>query len=256
MLQRLDPPGCAGRRNCNVNLDNRRWDRPDLDCEPQQARGIPSQSSSGRDIWDSGCGALVNGGKDGRHTANGGSRQRRRLVRGECGCGGEPAPLSRSMVRAWLGIPRRWKHGGERVKRWRGLMSPAPNGNGPTWMTLRRSWSRWARSPKSMRGSLSGWRWSANTGELRRAGAAPTAEGKRVWPSRGCSSGAKRWRRSQSWQGWVSARSAPWRGMRRSLKGTRQAADRGQQDTKRTAAKVLLGSTLEARQHLAVRLRA
>ena len=30
-----------GRRNCNVNLDELRWDRPDLDCEPQQARVIP-----------------------------------------------------------------------------------------------------------------------------------------------------------------------------------------------------------------------
>jgi hypothetical protein len=29
------------RRNCNVNLDDLRWDRPDLDGEPQQARGIP-----------------------------------------------------------------------------------------------------------------------------------------------------------------------------------------------------------------------
>ena len=46
---RLDPrhagaaagPGCSGRRNCNVNLDDLHWDRPDLDCEPQQARGIP-----------------------------------------------------------------------------------------------------------------------------------------------------------------------------------------------------------------------
>ena len=36
-----DTPGCFGRRNCNVNLDDLRWDRPDLDCEPQQARGIP-----------------------------------------------------------------------------------------------------------------------------------------------------------------------------------------------------------------------
>ena len=34
-------PCCCGRRNCNVNLNNLRWDRPDLDCEPQQARGIP-----------------------------------------------------------------------------------------------------------------------------------------------------------------------------------------------------------------------
>jgi hypothetical protein len=33
--------GCACRRNCNVNLDDLRGDRPDLDCEPQQARGIP-----------------------------------------------------------------------------------------------------------------------------------------------------------------------------------------------------------------------
>ena len=29
MVQPLDTPGCVGRRNCNVNLDNRRWDRPD-----------------------------------------------------------------------------------------------------------------------------------------------------------------------------------------------------------------------------------
>ena len=34
-------PGCSGRRNCNVNLDELRGDRPDLDCEPQQAGGIP-----------------------------------------------------------------------------------------------------------------------------------------------------------------------------------------------------------------------
>src|SRR6185295_10868742 len=47
--RRLDPrhagaaagPGCSGRRNCNVLLDDLHWDRPDLDCEPQQARGIP-----------------------------------------------------------------------------------------------------------------------------------------------------------------------------------------------------------------------
>jgi len=29
------------RRNCKVNLDDLDWDRPDLICEPQQARGIP-----------------------------------------------------------------------------------------------------------------------------------------------------------------------------------------------------------------------
>lgn len=28
-------------RNCNVNLDDLRWDRPDPDCEPQQTRGTP-----------------------------------------------------------------------------------------------------------------------------------------------------------------------------------------------------------------------
>jgi hypothetical protein len=41
MLELLDTPGCSGRRNCNVNLDELRGDRPDLDCEPQQVRGIP-----------------------------------------------------------------------------------------------------------------------------------------------------------------------------------------------------------------------
>jgi hypothetical protein len=40
-LPPLDTPGCFGRRNCNVNLDDLSWDRPDLDCEPQQARCIP-----------------------------------------------------------------------------------------------------------------------------------------------------------------------------------------------------------------------
>ena len=41
VLPPLDMPGCFGRRKCNVNLDDLSWDRPDLDCEPQQARGIP-----------------------------------------------------------------------------------------------------------------------------------------------------------------------------------------------------------------------
>src|SRR6478736_4875457 len=31
----------SGRRNCNVSLDELRCDRPDVDCEPQQARGTP-----------------------------------------------------------------------------------------------------------------------------------------------------------------------------------------------------------------------
>jgi len=39
-LPPLDTPGWFGRRNCNVNLDDLRWDRPELDCEPQQVRGI------------------------------------------------------------------------------------------------------------------------------------------------------------------------------------------------------------------------
>jgi hypothetical protein len=35
-------PGEGPRqRNCNVNLDDLDWDRPDMDCEPQHARGIP-----------------------------------------------------------------------------------------------------------------------------------------------------------------------------------------------------------------------
>jgi hypothetical protein len=40
LLQSLGRPGCSGRRNCNVNLDELRGDGPDLDCEPQQAGGI------------------------------------------------------------------------------------------------------------------------------------------------------------------------------------------------------------------------
>ena len=39
-LPPLDTPECFGRRNCNVNLDDLSWDRPDLDCEFEQARGI------------------------------------------------------------------------------------------------------------------------------------------------------------------------------------------------------------------------
>ena len=41
VLPPLDMPGCFGRRKCKANLDDLDWDRPDLDCEPQQARGIP-----------------------------------------------------------------------------------------------------------------------------------------------------------------------------------------------------------------------
>jgi hypothetical protein len=36
-LPPLGTPGCVGRRNCNVNLDDLSWDRPDLNREPQQA---------------------------------------------------------------------------------------------------------------------------------------------------------------------------------------------------------------------------
>jgi hypothetical protein len=39
--QPLDTPGYSGRRNCNMNLDDSRWDRPGLDGEPKQTRGIP-----------------------------------------------------------------------------------------------------------------------------------------------------------------------------------------------------------------------
>jgi hypothetical protein len=35
------PPRAPRHRNCNVKLDDLDWDRPDLDCELQQARGIP-----------------------------------------------------------------------------------------------------------------------------------------------------------------------------------------------------------------------
>ena len=38
MLPPLDTPD-AGRRNCNVNLDDLDQDRPDLNCEPLQAPG-------------------------------------------------------------------------------------------------------------------------------------------------------------------------------------------------------------------------
>src|ERR1700758_1666880 len=36
----LRPLVTPGRRNRNVNLDELRWFRPDLDCEPLQAQGI------------------------------------------------------------------------------------------------------------------------------------------------------------------------------------------------------------------------
>ena len=42
VLPPLDMPGCFGRRNCNVNLDDLRWNRSELVCELQQARGIPA----------------------------------------------------------------------------------------------------------------------------------------------------------------------------------------------------------------------
>jgi hypothetical protein len=35
-------PGCSDRRNCSVNPNELRRDRPDSDCEPLQARGIAS----------------------------------------------------------------------------------------------------------------------------------------------------------------------------------------------------------------------
>jgi hypothetical protein len=41
MLKLLDTPGCSGLRNCKVNPDDLRPDRPDLGCESQQVRVIP-----------------------------------------------------------------------------------------------------------------------------------------------------------------------------------------------------------------------
>jgi hypothetical protein len=51
VLPPLDMPGCFGRRNCNVNLDDLRWDRPDLDCEPQQAGASPAIFNWTRQGW-------------------------------------------------------------------------------------------------------------------------------------------------------------------------------------------------------------
>jgi len=34
-------PCCCGRRNLQCKSEHLRWDRPDLNCEPQQARGTP-----------------------------------------------------------------------------------------------------------------------------------------------------------------------------------------------------------------------
>ena len=41
-LRVLNDFAAAGlrHRNCSLNLDDLDWDRPDLNCEPQQARGI------------------------------------------------------------------------------------------------------------------------------------------------------------------------------------------------------------------------
>ncbi len=44
------------RRNCHVNLDDRRWDGPDLDVarlRTPATAGHPAQSSTGRDIYQS-----------------------------------------------------------------------------------------------------------------------------------------------------------------------------------------------------------
>jgi hypothetical protein len=54
--------GCAGRRNCNVNLDDLRGDRPEIDCEPQQARGIPCNLQPDETVGAAavgGCGVIA-----------------------------------------------------------------------------------------------------------------------------------------------------------------------------------------------------
>jgi hypothetical protein len=51
LLQSLGRPGCSGRRNCNVNLDDLRGDRPDLHCEPQQARATLAIFNRTRQLW-------------------------------------------------------------------------------------------------------------------------------------------------------------------------------------------------------------
>jgi len=43
--------GAPPHRNCNVNLDDLDWDRPDLGCELQRARGIPAIFNWTRQWW-------------------------------------------------------------------------------------------------------------------------------------------------------------------------------------------------------------
>ena len=43
--------GCAGRRNCNVNLDDLDQDRPDLNCEPLQAPGTVRNLQLDETTW-------------------------------------------------------------------------------------------------------------------------------------------------------------------------------------------------------------
>jgi hypothetical protein len=44
--------GCAGRRNCNVNLDDLDRDRPDLNCEPLQAPGTARNQHKPTPKWN------------------------------------------------------------------------------------------------------------------------------------------------------------------------------------------------------------
>jgi LmbE family N-acetylglucosaminyl deacetylase len=86
------------RRNCNVNLDDLRWDRPDLHCEPQQASGPPSSLRLDETIF--GDGALDREKGCGRRSCGGGCIGGGvKKVLGEVGSDGGEESAGGSMVR-------------------------------------------------------------------------------------------------------------------------------------------------------------
>ena len=91
------PPGCADRRTCNVNLDDLRWDRPDLDCEFEQARGIRRNlqlDETADDERKSGCGAAADDCSVRVEVAEFGVSLRGWLRSSDIGCGFEdPGPV-------------------------------------------------------------------------------------------------------------------------------------------------------------------
>src|SRR6476646_812663 len=120
MLELLDTPGCSARRNCKVNLDDLRWDRPHVDCEPQQARGIP------RNLQLDETGAAAVGGEMGTSAVEVG-----KVVGFGCGIrglGGLSAWLWRVVQQRRQRDRLRGRRRSRRNKRWR-------RGRGPTWMT-------------------------------------------------------------------------------------------------------------------------